>query len=100
MGQGQGGAAPVMRFKCWPLEIAIWSSQKTNDNGQQYTEYSYKLRKTWKSATSPTGYEQREIGLFGDDLLKAATLLAKAHDFAEVAADVPDGRRGVQRGRK
>ena len=89
-----GGAAPVMRFKCWPMELAIWAEQKTNEAGQAYMDYSFKLSKSFKSSNTQSGYDHRDIPLFGDDLLKAATLLQKAHDFTMVKADAPNGQGG------
>jgi hypothetical protein len=100
MGQGQGGPAPVMRFKCYPVEIAIWAEQKTSDNGQQYMDYSFKLSKSFKSNKTPSGYDHRDIPLFGDDLLKAATLLQKAYDFTQVKAETPQGQGGGGGGRR
>jgi len=85
---------PVMRFKCWPWELAIWMEEKTNEAGQAYTDYSYKLTKSFKSPKSPNGYEHRDIPLFGDDLLKASELLRKAHDFTQVKADTPQRQGG------
>lgn len=95
-GQGGGGAAPVMRFKCYPVEIAIWAEQKTNDAGQTFMDYSFKLSKSFKSKTTQSGYDHRDIPLFPDDLLKAAALLQKAHDFTQVKAETPQ-RQGFQR---
>lgn len=90
-------AAPVMVFKDWPLEIAVFVEQKTGEGGKTWTEHSFKVRKTFKSTKTDTGYDTRDITLFPDDMLRLAPLLQQAYAFACTKAEVPKPKQERQR---
>lgn len=65
-------AKPVQKFKDGTLEVAIWA----NETSEGKTFYSIDLKRSYKD-----GEEWKETtSLNGDQALKAAHLLTKAHD--------------------
>ena len=65
---------PAAKFRDGRLEVAVWANQTNDDEPKTFysitMERSYKDGEDWKKSTS----------LNGDDLLKAANLLTKAHN--------------------
>jgi len=65
---------PAAKFRDGRLEVAVWANQ-TNDD-EPKTSYSLTLERSYKDGDD----WKKTSSLNGDDTLKAAHLLTKAHD--------------------
>jgi len=93
------GDLPTMEFRDWPIKLAVWQrTKKDQQRGREYTESSFTLSKTFKGKDGK--YEQRDITLFPDDVLRLWHLLGQAYAFACVTAQVPQPKQGGKGGRR
>jgi len=77
--------APVMRFRDYPVEVAVWQEQRHDEkSGKDFTASSFKLSKSFKTDKTKSGYDQRDITLYPDDILRAIALLQAAYNFAVI----------------
>ncbi len=97
---GQSGAnqqPPVRTFRDGGLAVAIWEEACVDDeSGRSYMKHSFKLSKSFPSTKTQSGYDERSMSLFSDDMLKAAQLLTQAYQFAQVKSQGPQQRRPVR----
>ncbi len=86
------GELPKIEFKDFPVKVAVWQHQKRDpQTGREYTESSFTLSKMFKKGD---GYEQRNITLFPDDVLRTIELLRSAYHLACIRTDVPKPKHG------
>jgi hypothetical protein len=87
---------PKMEWRDGAVKIALWQQEKTTEDGRQYTESSFTITKSFKSEKTESGYDQRSLTLFPDDVVRLLAMLPDAYRFGCVRCGVPKPR-GAQR---
>jgi hypothetical protein len=83
------GDLPKIEFRDYPLKVAVWQQDKHEaESGRDWTESSFSVSKTFKKKDG-SGYDQRSLTLFPDDLLRLIALLQQAYACVCVKTEVP-----------
>jgi hypothetical protein len=83
------GELPKMEWLNGPVKVTLWQHDKTSEDGRPYTESSFTVAKMFKSDKTASGYDQRSLTLFPDDVLRLMQMLPDAYQFACVKTCVP-----------